>query len=223
MVRPSVGNAVRRSWTCSARRRRFVRVSATTTHVAMTEGCHARSVAMRTARRRRRSIVATRSFASTMSVFSSITTRRSRRGVPREHVDHPSLSEDRERHLVRAIPAARLPKHARDRFVHGGVTGVERPSEVARRRPRDDVNPAAERLEDGADAPQPDEVAPPGFDHRHVLAGGRPRPEPGPPDEAACRRATLEPRRRAGRRASAQCVERRLSRAQPGPGCSLGR
>src|SRR5438093_6758046 len=113
MVRPSCGNAVRRTARCAVSRRRFERLSARTTHEAIDAGSQPRSRAIARASRRRRPVVSSRLFTSTRSRSRAWPSDGPRASDPALH-----LATTLE---ARAGPRARL---QRVRGRRGGPSGV---------------------------------------------------------------------------------------------------
>lgn len=131
MERPSAGNAVRNIPACAAIRRRLVRDPDTMTHTETVAASKSRSRAICRPSRRFRSTVPTSSFASTMSVFSSITSR-ARARVPGQQIDQPSLPPDRKGNLRGQGPIRKVAAEGQcDGLVKRRMSLVEHSIQVA--------------------------------------------------------------------------------------------
>jgi len=77
-------------------------------------------------------------------------------GLPGQDVDYPALAIDRERDLRLGQPSLQRGEGLRHRLMHGRVTRVDQPTEIATLPPDEHVDASVQRLGNATDGPQRD-------------------------------------------------------------------
>ena len=131
-----------------------------------------RSLAMSPARRRLRSTEPMRSFRSTSSVLSSMTSRQRRAGC-HARISITPLTIDREGHLGLHLPTGQEPEHPGRGVMHCRVPRVDEATEIAAPPAYDQVKTSVQSSSDRAHFPQRDRgesavFDPPNDEPRHV-------------------------------------------------------